>query len=103
MVRIPHPRWLPGEERPRVAQRIGLLQIILPKAIGSQLVADLGCSRIDGAKRNLHFPVPDFRLLVDRTLSEIYSSQAFASLYAKWCGPFDDDTRAFFEWVTLMP
>lgn len=45
----------------------------------------------------------DFRLLVDRTLSESYSSAEFASLYAKWCGPFDEDTRAFFEWVTLMP
>lgn len=45
----------------------------------------------------------DFRLLVDRALSDTYSSEAFASLYSKWCGPFDEDTRAFFEWVTLMP
>jgi polar amino acid transport system substrate-binding protein len=45
----------------------------------------------------------DFRLLIDRTLSDAYSSEGFASLYTKWCGPFDANTRAFFEWVTLTP
>ncbi len=45
----------------------------------------------------------EFRLLVDRTLSQIYSSADFATLYTKWCGEFDEHTREFFEWVTLMP
>jgi ABC-type amino acid transport substrate-binding protein len=45
----------------------------------------------------------DFRLLVDRTLSEIYASDGFAELYATWCGEFDDSTRAFFQWNTMAP
>lgn len=43
----------------------------------------------------------DFRLLVDSTLSKAYASDGFAELYTKWCGDFDDSTRAFFQWVTL--
>ena len=44
----------------------------------------------------------DFRLLVDRTLSEAYAGAEFADLYATWCGEFDDNTRAFFLWNTVM-
>jgi ABC-type amino acid transport substrate-binding protein len=43
----------------------------------------------------------DFRLLVDRTLSESYASDGFAELYSTWCGEFDDSTRAFFQWNTM--
>jgi polar amino acid transport system substrate-binding protein len=43
----------------------------------------------------------DFRLLVDRTLSEMYTSGRIADLYAKWGGTFDDKTRTFFMWTTL--
>ena len=43
----------------------------------------------------------DFRLLVDRTLSESYASDGFAELYSTWCGEFDDNTRAFFQWITM--
>jgi polar amino acid transport system substrate-binding protein len=43
----------------------------------------------------------DFRLLVDRALSQFYATPEFKELYAQWCGPFDDGTRAFFEWSAL--
>lgn len=43
----------------------------------------------------------DFRLLIDRTLSETYGSAGFGELYGKWCGEFDDKTRTFFLWSTL--
>jgi ABC-type amino acid transport substrate-binding protein len=44
----------------------------------------------------------DFRLLVDRALSDSYASAGFADLYATWCGEFDDSTRAFFQWNTMV-
>jgi len=43
----------------------------------------------------------DFRTLVDRALSRLYSSGDFAALYAKWCGEFDERARTFFVWNTL--
>ena len=43
----------------------------------------------------------DFRLLVDRALSQLYASSEFRELYTKWFGAFDDDTRTFFQWNTL--
>lgn len=43
----------------------------------------------------------DFRQLVDGALSQIYASSEFGELYAKWCGQFDANTRAFFRWNTL--
>jgi len=43
----------------------------------------------------------DFRLLVDRALSDAYASAAFSELYSTWCGELDDNTRAFFQWNTL--
>ncbi|HEX2493646.1 MAG TPA: transporter substrate-binding domain-containing protein, partial [Steroidobacter sp.] len=42
----------------------------------------------------------DFRLLVDRALSQLYASEEFVQLYTKWCGEFDAGTRAFFLWNT---
>jgi polar amino acid transport system substrate-binding protein len=45
----------------------------------------------------------DFRLVVDRTLSQMYESPSFGDLYRKWFGHFDDDTSTFFQWVTLPP
>jgi ABC-type amino acid transport substrate-binding protein len=43
----------------------------------------------------------DFRLLVDRTLSQLYAASEFGELYAKSFGSFDDNARAFFQWNTL--
>lgn len=43
----------------------------------------------------------DFRLVVDRTLSGLYASTAFAGLYEQWFGEYDADTRTFFLWNTL--
>jgi polar amino acid transport system substrate-binding protein len=38
----------------------------------------------------------DFRLLVDRALSELFVSEEFPRLYTKWCGQFDAPTRTLF-------
>ena len=43
----------------------------------------------------------DFRLVVDRTLSGLYTSGEFAGLYQQWFGEFDANTRTFFMWNTL--
>jgi ABC-type amino acid transport substrate-binding protein len=43
----------------------------------------------------------DFRLLVDRALSDTYASAEFDELYAQWLGELDDASRAFFQWNTL--
>ena len=42
----------------------------------------------------------DFRLLVDRSLSQLYASSAFGDLYKQWHGQFDDRTRTYFIWNT---
>ena len=43
----------------------------------------------------------DFRLLVDRTLSRMYSSGEIGGLYAKWFGEPDENAMTFFRWNTL--
>ena len=43
----------------------------------------------------------DFRLTVDRALSNFYPSPDFRELYAKWYGAFDDNARTFFLWNAL--
>jgi len=43
----------------------------------------------------------DFRLLVDRTLSQLYSSGEFRELYTKWFGDFNDNTQSFFLWNVI--
>ena len=43
----------------------------------------------------------DFRLLVDRTLSELYRSGEIAKLYAKWFGEPDESTLTFFQLSAL--
>jgi len=43
----------------------------------------------------------DFRLLVDRALSQLYAANDFSALYTQWLGPFDASTRAFFQSNTL--
>jgi len=43
----------------------------------------------------------DFRLLVDRTLSRLYSSGDIHGLYAKWFGEPDGNAMTFFRWNTL--
>ena len=42
----------------------------------------------------------DFRLLVDRSLSQLYASDGFAEVYKRWFGEFDDKTRTYFIWNT---
>jgi polar amino acid transport system substrate-binding protein len=44
----------------------------------------------------------DFRLLVDRTLSQLYSSGDFRGLYTKWFGEFNDQTQSFFLWNVVQ-
>lgn len=43
----------------------------------------------------------DFRLLVDRTLSQLYSSADFTSLYTKWFGEPDETDLEFYRWNAL--
>ncbi len=43
----------------------------------------------------------DFRLLVDRTLSRVYSSGEIGGLYAKWFGEPNENAMTFFRWNTL--
>ena len=40
----------------------------------------------------------DFRLLVDRSLSQLYPTNAFRDAYKKWFGEFDTATQVFFLW-----
>jgi polar amino acid transport system substrate-binding protein len=42
----------------------------------------------------------DFRLLVDRSLSQLYASDGFAEVYKRWFGEFDDKTRTYLMWNT---
>jgi ABC-type amino acid transport substrate-binding protein len=42
-----------------------------------------------------------FRLLVDRTLSELYGSGGIVSVYEQFFGVPDEGTLTFFEWNTL--
>jgi len=43
----------------------------------------------------------NFRLVVDRALSKLYTSPEFETLYLKWFGEPDDATRSFFQMITL--
>jgi ABC-type amino acid transport substrate-binding protein len=43
----------------------------------------------------------DFRLLVDRTLSELYRSGEIGNLYASWFGEPDESALSFFRLSTL--
>jgi ABC-type amino acid transport substrate-binding protein len=43
----------------------------------------------------------EFRLTVDRALSQLYASPDFRQLYETWCGLFDDNARTFFLWNTI--
>ena len=45
----------------------------------------------------------DFRLLVDRALGQVYGTNGFRTLYTKWFGEFNDNTRVFFLWNTPTP
>jgi ABC-type amino acid transport substrate-binding protein len=44
----------------------------------------------------------NFRLVVDRALSKLYTSPEFETLYLKWFGEPDDATKAFFQ-VSALP
>ena len=43
----------------------------------------------------------EFRLLVDRALSELYASVDFRELYTTWFGEIDNRIETFFMWTTL--
>ena len=43
----------------------------------------------------------DFRLVVDRALSQLYGSPEFETLYLKWFGQPDDATKSFFQMNAL--
>jgi polar amino acid transport system substrate-binding protein len=43
----------------------------------------------------------DFRVSVDRALSQLYASEEFPKLYTKWLGPVDTTTRTFFQFVAM--
>jgi ABC-type amino acid transport substrate-binding protein len=43
----------------------------------------------------------NFRLVVDRALSKLYTSPEFETLYLKWFGQPDDATKAFFRMSAL--
>ena len=43
----------------------------------------------------------DFRLLVDRTLSQFYRSEGFPKTYTKWFGQPDSTAKNFFRWNAL--
>ncbi len=43
----------------------------------------------------------DLRLMVDRTLSQLFGSNEFRSLYAKWFGPPNEDALTFFQLSAL--
>ena len=42
----------------------------------------------------------DFRLLVDRSLAQLYASDGFGELYKRWYGDYDDKARTYFLWNT---
>lgn len=44
----------------------------------------------------------DFRLLVDRTLSQFYGAAGFRAMYTTWFGEPDEAALTFFRWNTLM-
>ena len=43
----------------------------------------------------------DLRLVVDRTLSQLYASGDVGQLYRQWFGELDDHAITFFQWNTL--
>jgi ABC-type amino acid transport substrate-binding protein len=44
----------------------------------------------------------DFRLIVDRTLSGLFATPSFRSLYATWFGEPDENTIDFFQ-TNVLP
>ncbi len=45
----------------------------------------------------------DFRLLVDRSLSQFYVTNGFRTLYTQSFGEFSENTQVFFRWMTPTP
>jgi polar amino acid transport system substrate-binding protein len=45
----------------------------------------------------------DFRLLVDRILSETYAAPGFGDEFVKWFGEYDAKTRFFYDWNLIQP
>jgi len=43
----------------------------------------------------------DLRLIVDRTLSKLYTSGGIKTVYSKYFGPPDDTTLLFYRWAAL--
>ncbi|HSC66130.1 MAG TPA: amino acid ABC transporter substrate-binding protein [Cellvibrio sp.] len=45
----------------------------------------------------------DFRLLVDRSLSDSYAASGFGDQFFKWFGEYDAKTRFFYDWNVIQP
>jgi polar amino acid transport system substrate-binding protein len=45
----------------------------------------------------------DFRLLIDRSLTQLYETNGFRTLYTQWFGEFSANSQVFFRWTTPMP
>jgi ABC-type amino acid transport substrate-binding protein len=43
----------------------------------------------------------DFRLLVDKSLSQLFTSPGFSEMYQKWFGKPDETANTFFRWNAL--
>jgi len=64
------------------------------------LLLAAGEGRRFGGPKALARDDDDFRLLVDRALSQLYPTNGFRDLYKKWIGDFDQATQTFFLWST---
>jgi ABC-type amino acid transport substrate-binding protein len=79
---------------------LGALQDLEPKVRDNVVILDRMFTQ-ELAGLALHYGDDDFRVLVDRSLSRLYSSGDFAALYSKWLGEFDERARTFFVWNAL--
>jgi polar amino acid transport system substrate-binding protein len=79
---------------------LGALQALDPQARAKVVILDRMFTH-ELAGLALEHGDDDFRVLVDRALSQIYATPQFAALYAKWCGEFNERASAFFVWNTL--
>lgn len=79
---------------------LGALQSLDPQMRSDVVILDRMFT-YEVAGLALEYGDDDFRVAVDRALSQIYATPEFAGLYAKWCGEFNDRARTFFALNTL--